>query len=801
MKIYSKLLMMAAVLSGCAQQAKENPVLTIEGGQIQGVETDGVYAYKGIPYAAAPINDLRWKAPQPVIAWDGVRDATQFGPSPMQEMNFNNSEDCLYLNVWTPAITKKDKLPVMVWIYGGAFAMGTSSFYDGTALASKGVILVTINYRVGRFGFFSHPELSAETEQNVSGNYGLLDQIAALKWVKENIANFGGDPGNVTIFGESAGGISVSMLCASPLANGLFQRAISQSGGSMGPSRIESFAGENMKPLPIAEKEGEEYGLSLGCATIAELRALDAQTLNAHTPFTGGPWPIIDGYVIPDDQYRMYEDGNYNKVDILVGYNSDEGWSFNDFKETDKHIEAVNHRYGPFAEKLLRAYPVSGSIVPKSGRDITRDAAFGWPTWAWASLQAKDGGNNVYMYVFDQYSEYPEDSPLYTQQSPHGQDTDYVFGSLRPSPDRPTDAALSEAMMTYWTNFAKTGNPNSESVPFWPEYTGVGGQVMILQGDKPFPSAVPDEESLKVMDEYYRWRRTPEGDSWANPGRLLIRKAVPAYWQNPTGMYNVAVDSDVMLSGHTVFYPENLTAFPEKDKLPVVIMTGPGADATSSAFRPFFTEVASHGYLMIVCGTLTEETVNTGKLPKATKEDMITAIDWAIAENSREASPFFGKIDTENICLMGQSAGGIHAIDNMNDPRVTLLTLFDSGLFKENPNSNFNFLSRSKKEVFRNVTIPMAYFVGGTDMARVNAEDDFELIDSVPIVLAVRDIPWDAHAGTFREKNGGAFAVACVRWLDWNTKMNMDAAAFFEGSKPGISKDPKWISYKKKNIQ
>lgn len=279
-----------------------------------------------------------------------------------------------------------------------------------------------------------------------------------------------------------------------------------------------------------------------------------------------------------------------------------------------------------------------------------------------------------------------------------------------------------------------------------------------------------------------------------------IVAALPEYWEHPTGKYEVEVDNDHFLPNHTVFYPKDLNAFPEEDTLPVLVMSGPGWDATSSAFRAFFTEVASHGYLMIVDGVLTEETVNTGILPKNTKEDMEAGINWAFNENERHESIFFGKIDTGNVCLMGQSAGGLQALDLMNDPRVTLLNLFNSGIFVKKEGSPFNSMSRDKNEAFANMNKPIAYFVGGTDMARENAEDDFKYIENVPVVVAVRDIPGDAHAGTFRENNGGAFAVAAVHWLDWNTKGDLEAAKYFVGKDCGLSQDPLWIDVKKKNI-
>ena len=257
--------LMALLLVSCSSEPGR---VKVEGGWIQGTVLEDMTVYKGIPFAAPPVGDLRWKAPQPVIPWEGVRETTDFANSPVQwgKNPWGNSEDCLYLNIWTPAKSPKEKLPVMVWIYGGGFGAGTTTdpLFDGTAFARDGVIVVTTAYRVGKLGFLAHPGLSAENPEGVSGNYGLLDQIAGLQWVQRNIAAFGGDPTKVTIFGESAGGISDSMLCASPLAKGLFRGAISQSGGSFGPTRPTTYPGENMKTLAQAEAEGVKIAESLG---------------------------------------------------------------------------------------------------------------------------------------------------------------------------------------------------------------------------------------------------------------------------------------------------------------------------------------------------------------------------------------------------------------------------------------------------------------------------------------------------------------------------------------------------------
>lgn len=514
--------LMSCALCACSQNGPGK--VKVESGWIQGTVTDGLAVYKGIPFAAPPVGELRWKAPQPVQKWEGVKNATKFGPGPMQNGNPNDySEDCLYLNVWSPAKSADEKLPVLVWIYGGGFSMGNTAdpSYDCEALARKGgIILASINYRVGQMGFFSHPELDAESPSHTSGNYGLLDQIAGLQWIQRNIAKFGGDPDKVTIFGESAGGISVSMLCASPLAKGLFRGAISESGGSFGPSRPTTYPGENMQTLEQAEKSCMAVAERLGAKNLEELRKLDAKTFLPIGMGGGGAWPVVDGYVIPDDQFVLYEAGKYNDVDVLIGYNSDEGasFSFGGPATPESHRRDVETRYGKFADALLEAYPLENGRIGKTARDLMRDAAFGWHTWSWARLQKQTGKSKVFLYYFDQHPEYPEGSPRYGNGSPHGQEVAFVFQHVGSRSEQPeSDAALSDVMGTYWLNFAKFGTPNApgSELPEWPEFNNDNPQVMVLTGPVPHVGPVPSENSLKVLDKYFEWRRTPEGRAWA----------------------------------------------------------------------------------------------------------------------------------------------------------------------------------------------------------------------------------------------------------------------------------------------
>ncbi len=506
------------IIGACANPLPPGQV-KVEGGLVQGTLEDSLTIFKGIPFAAPPVGNLRWRAPQPVVSWEGIKQTTEFAPIPMQGGNppSGKSEDCLYLNVWTPAKSKDDKIPVLVWIYGGGFSFGSTAepVYNGEKLAKKGVILVSIAYRVGPLGFLAHPELSAENEHHVSGNYGLLDMIAGLEWIQNNIAAFGGDPDKVTIFGESAGGIAVSMLCASPLAKGLFHGAISQSGGSFGPTRPTTYPGENMKKLSTAEIDGESFAQRAGVNTLAKLRLILADSLPGGFGM-GSAWPIVDGWVIPDDQYKLYESGKFNDTPILVGYNSDEGASFTRTRDPNEFTEGVETRYGKFAAELLQAYPVGQDTVPKTARDLARDAAFGWQTWSWARLQSGIGKSKVFYYYFDQHSDYPEGSPRYGYGSPHGQEVAYVFNNLDPSNPNTskTDLTISDAMATYWTNFAKQGDPNGKGMPEWPAFSDANPSVMYFK-QTPQVGPVPSSESLTVLDAYFRWRRSSEGAAWA----------------------------------------------------------------------------------------------------------------------------------------------------------------------------------------------------------------------------------------------------------------------------------------------
>lgn len=494
------------------------PVRT-EAGIVQGTMEDGIATYKGIPFAAPPLGELRWRAPQPPAPWKGVKEADKFAPACMQisivmpALGMEAvpvSEDCLYLNVWTPAKSPKDKLPVMVWIYGGGFTAGATSLasYDGANLAKKGVILVSVAYRVGPFGFFAHPELSAE-QGGHSGDYGLLDQIAGLKWVQRNIARFGGDPHRVTIFGESAGGIAVSMLAASPLAKGLFEGAISESGGNFAPARIDGEGGENMISLATAEHNGVALLSKLSVKSIADARTLPAAViLKAQGPGLGGSWPDFDGYVLLGDQYDLYKAGRYSDTPVLIGTNADEGALFTATATVSQFERMVRAGYGEYADKILSVYPAgSDTQALHSERDLFRDTAFAWPTWTWARLQSHTGRSKVFVYDFSHRPQYPNTPQFKDWGAAHGSEIAYVFenfGSAMPATQ--DDHAVADQISSYWVNFAKTGDPNGAGLPTWPAFTDDDQQVMNLDvTSKPIP--VPNLDKLQVLDGYYAWRR------------------------------------------------------------------------------------------------------------------------------------------------------------------------------------------------------------------------------------------------------------------------------------------------------
>ena len=462
-------------------RASHLTVKTVQGKVRGKTINDGkVKAFLGLPYAAPPVGDLRWKAPEPAARWKGVRDATSFGArcaqgSLFKDMAFQDSgpsEDCLFLNVYAPSDAKaKSKLPVMFWIHGGGYVGGSASEprHNGDFLPLKGVVLVTINYRLGVFGFFATSELAREGD-GAAGNYGLLDMIAALHWVNENIARFGGDPNNVTIFGESAGSFAVSTLMASPMAQGLFEKAIGESGAAF--PGANSLGGET---VGMQAKEGDAWMDSLGEKSLKGLRAMSTSEILAAAEKKGAPKfaPDIDGRVLTEPVQETYADGKQAHVPLLAGWNRDEGSFFVKPGMTVVQWKATTEaRFKDRAGEFLKLYPGrTDEEAQRSDIDFGGDSFIALGTWKWIEAQCKTGGAPVYNYHF----ELPAPPSKFSAKpfAFHSDDIEYVFGTLDTRPGakwRPEDRKLSDEMMSYWTNFARTGDPNGPGLPEWPQY-------------------------------------------------------------------------------------------------------------------------------------------------------------------------------------------------------------------------------------------------------------------------------------------------------------------------------------------
>jgi para-nitrobenzyl esterase len=511
-----------ALAAGCGPAAATTPLgeTTVAQGKVKGIVEGGIATYWAIPFAEAPVGELRWKAPVPKAPWTGVRECLEpAGMPPQQTRSWPGApapkvtEDCLYLNIQTPAKSVKDKLPVLVWIHGGGFITGDANSNNGIRFAEQGIVYVSLSYRTGALGFLALPELTAENPRHISGNYGLLDMVEGLKWVKENIAAFGGDPAKVTIMGESAGAIAVSMLCASPLAKGLFRGAISESGGSFCP--VDAVRVDNNGIRDV--KGSEDYGLAwmkrIGVSSLSELRetAWEKLVSDEQSGGVGGFWPTVDGYVLPDDQYKMYEAGNYNDVNVLIGTNSDEGSMFVRPTQLAKYQADIKAEYGPFADRMLQLYPASSDEETFAAlSDIFRETAFSWPTWAWATLQQKTGKGKVYLYYFDQFNENggmfggrPGRKP---RGAGHASELPYVFGQSWGRPFEGADKTVSDAMNTYWANFVKTGDPNGEGLADWPVYKDGTASVMFFK-DGTSLIETPNKPQLLLMEDYFAWKR------------------------------------------------------------------------------------------------------------------------------------------------------------------------------------------------------------------------------------------------------------------------------------------------------
>ena len=518
--IFSAVILMpiALLASSSAPQVKTRS------GVVEGKDDGKVKTFLGIPYAAPPVGDLRWKAPTPAAKWSGVKKAAEFGSHCMQgkvfgDMVFHDpggSEDCLTLNVWVPDKHAEPKLPVMVWIYGGGFVAGTTSEarQNGYKLAQQGVIVVSMNYRLGVFGFLVHSELAKESGHNAAGNYGLLDQLAALQWVHDNIAAFGGDPGYVTIFGESAGSFSVSAQMASPLAKGLFQKAIGESGAAF------SRSGLSFDPMSVrAERDTKLVKDKLGVSTLAELRAVPADKL-VTTFGKPGPegfafGPDIDGYFLPESVAAIFAAGKQNDVALLAGWNHDEGSSqiaFNPKKPTAESFKAEAEKdFGDKADQFLKLYPSdTAEHVLRSAEDYAGDKFIALSTWDWIDAAGKTGKQPIYRYRFDMapFSKNPNAPRMGAY---HSAEIEYVFGQLDSKTDvtwSDDDRHVSEIMQKFWSNFAKNGNPNGPGLPNWPPYTAADGwPVMFLTAD---PAAKKDDLRDRYLFLSKEWGKPKE---------------------------------------------------------------------------------------------------------------------------------------------------------------------------------------------------------------------------------------------------------------------------------------------------
>jgi para-nitrobenzyl esterase len=483
-------------------------VLT-ESGTISGIRANGLTVYKGIPFAAPPVGDLRWRPPVHAAAWTGTRKADAFAPACMQvgvsmpgEAPPAVSEDCLYLNIWTPAKTAHEHLPVMVWIYGGGYINGSASMplYWGDQLAQEGVVVVTIAYRLGPLGFLALPELTRESPHHSSGNYGLMDQIAALEWIQRNIAAFGGDPKCVTIAGQSSGSISVSILMASPLVKRLFQRAIGESGGLFEPLQLAP-----KYLLANAERDGDKYAASLGAATLKELRLLPATLLTGNAG--GIVHAVIESYVLPLSPYEAFASGQQNDVPLLIGSNADEARSLVDVThDTAASFDSdVERNVGQLPPALLAAYPHATDEEARQAQlGLERDLRFGWDMWAWARLQAGTGKSPVFYYSFRQQPPFPAGSVYAGWGASHFAELWYVFDHLDQSPWNWTaaDRKLAEEMSSYWVNFARSGDPNGPGLPLWHGFTNVESKVQYL-GDPITVGGIANINGLSVFDAVY----------------------------------------------------------------------------------------------------------------------------------------------------------------------------------------------------------------------------------------------------------------------------------------------------------
>ena len=535
-----------ALLSGCSRQKAAEITLQVKTqyGILEGLEEDGVKKFLGVPFAQAPVGDLRWKAPRKVQAWKGVRPAQEFGNDPMQpnvfgDMSFRGparSEDCLYLNIWTTAKTTGDALPVLIYFNGGGLMAGSGSEprYDGSSIAKEGVVGVTANYREGVFGFFAHPDLTAASEYKGSGNYGFLDQVAAIQWVKENIAAFGGDPDRINIVGESAGSFSVSLLMCSPLSKNLIAGALLSSGAEVLP----------YKAVPQAEADAAGAALleSAGIASLADAQAMDADELQMKLPPRGMSNVVLDGHFMAESADVVFEKGQQAQVPLLAGWNSLEGTPMQALKGQEPTLKnyknAMKAQFGDMTDEIFQAYGIvsDSDVMSQKGLDLASDLFTGFPTWKVCDYHVRTSKQPVYRYHYmharPQVSAKMGDKvaalaggvrekteaekkaearrPAMPQGAVHSADIEYAMGTLDTNEYydwQPEDYAISKLFLSYYANFCKTGNPNGEGLPQWTAITPDNldaAPVMIIDVTTAEAASAQKEKAYRTLEKFYR---------------------------------------------------------------------------------------------------------------------------------------------------------------------------------------------------------------------------------------------------------------------------------------------------------
>lgn len=537
-----------AILSACTQKKGDDVTLQVKTqyGILEGFEEDGVKKFLGVPFAQAPVGELRWKAPQPLQPWEGVREAKAFGADPMQldifgDMAFRGagrSEDCLYLNIWTTAATTADSLPVLIYFNGGGLMAGSGSEprYDGSAMAKQGVIGVTANYREGVFGYFAHPELTAASDYKGSGNYGFLDQVAAIKWVKENIAAFGGDPNRITIVGESAGSFSVSLLMCSPLSKGLIAGAMLSSGAEVMPN----------KPATLAEAEaaGIDALKGAGIASLADAMALSADSLQKVLPPRGMSRVVIDGYFMKESADNVFEKNEQAQVPLLAGWNSLEGHPAQALQGQAPTLanfkNAMKAQFGDMTDEIFTAYGITTDedVLSQQGLDLASDLFVGFPTWKVCDYHAKSG-LPVYRYHYmhprpqvsakmgdktgalaggvrektEEEKKAAATQPAIAPGAVHSADIEYAMGTLDTNEYydwQQEDYDISKLFLTYYANFCKTGNPNGEGLPEWTVITKDNldnAPVMKIDVESKEVASPERENAFRTLEKFYRSKK------------------------------------------------------------------------------------------------------------------------------------------------------------------------------------------------------------------------------------------------------------------------------------------------------